>query len=109
VDYANDIKSEINNITTFTKNMDFETFLRDIKTQHAVIRALEVIGEAVKKLPDEIKLKYPQVKWKEIGGTRDKLIHEYFGVNFKIVWKVRDEELGKILPVIEEIIKGAKE
>ncbi|HPI03466.1 MAG TPA: DUF86 domain-containing protein [Candidatus Goldiibacteriota bacterium] len=44
-----------------------------------------------------------------MGGTRDKLIHEYFGVNLKIVWKVRDEELGKILPVIEEIIKGAKE
>jgi len=70
---------------------------------------LKVIGEAVKKIPDDIKHKYSQLHWKEMGGTRDKLIHEYFGVNLKIVWKVRDEELGKILPVIEEIIKGAKE
>jgi len=59
--------------------------MKDEKTQFAVIRAIEIVGEASKKIPRSLKNKYPDIHWREIGGMRDKLIHDYFGVNSKIV------------------------
>ncbi|MEW6679932.1 MAG: HepT-like ribonuclease domain-containing protein [bacterium] len=69
--------------------MSYKEFLEDIKTQDAVVRNLEIIGEAAKNISEELKKKYPRIQWKDLAGVRDKLIHHYFGVNFDIVWNKR--------------------
>uniref|UniRef100_UPI00262F28BC HepT-like ribonuclease domain-containing protein n=1 Tax=Thermococcus sp. TaxID=35749 RepID=UPI00262F28BC len=69
----------------FTSGMDFEDFSKDRKTQFAVIRALEIIGEAAKAIPEDFKKEHPKVPWREMAGMRDKLIHAYFGVDLHVV------------------------
>ena len=87
-DYVEDILSSIQEIEEFTGGMDIEDFVSDRKTVNAVIRSLEVMGEAVKKIPSYIRDKYSEIPWKYIAGMRDKLIHEYHGVDLEIVWEV---------------------
>jgi len=87
IDYIEDILTSIQEIEEFTKGMNFDDFVKDKKTVNAVIRSLEVMGEAVKKIPKEIRDKYPDIPWKYIAGMRDKLIHEYHGVDLTIVWE----------------------
>ena len=74
-DYLDDITTSIAGIQEFTNNMSFEEFSYDRKTIHAVIRCFEIIEEAVKNIPDEIRAKYPETPWREIAGMRDKMIH----------------------------------
>ena len=78
-DYISDIRDSITDIRSFVASMTFEDFIADRKTTNAVIRSLEIIGEATKKIPTDFRRQYPQVPWNEIAGMRDKLIHEYFG------------------------------
>lgn len=108
LDYLEDILESINNIERFVEGMDFNDFKKDEKTIYAVIRALEIIGEAVKNIPEEIKKKYPEIPWKNMAGMRDKLIHEYFGVNKRVVWDAIKEELPNIKPLFEKILKDFK-
>ena len=105
-DYLDDIKNAISDISEFTESMDFEEFIRDRKTCHAVIRCFEIIGEAVKNLPDEVKSLYPDIPWREIAGMRDKMIHEYFGVNLQIVWQTIEDDLPIFNAIIKALIKG---
>lgn len=102
-DYLNDLVESCENILEFTKGISFETFSDDKKTLLAVIRCLEVMGEAVKNLPVDFRLKYPAVPWKQMAGMRDKLIHEYFGVNKQMVWQVIEKHIPQILPEIKKI------
>ena len=103
-DYVQDILTSVSEIELFIKGLDFQNFKQDRKTVNAVVRSLEVIGEAAKKIPDEIKKKSPKSPWKDIAGMRDKLIHEYFGVDEQIVWKVASEEIPAIRPFIQKIL-----
>ncbi len=73
--------------------MSYDDFSRDKKTIYAVVRGLEIIGEAVKKVPKELRESYPDIPWKRIAGMRDKLIHEYFGVDIEVVWKTVREDI----------------
>jgi uncharacterized protein with HEPN domain len=82
-----DIKTCCYNINDFVKDMDFEKFRSDIRTRDAVIRNFEVMGEAVKLIPQDIKKKFPQIDWKGMARLRDVLIHQYFGINYKILWE----------------------
>ena len=82
--YLRDILDAIQAIQDFTQGYDYESFVSDRKTRDAVVRNLEVVGEAVKKLSRSIKARYPQVEWKSIAGLRDVLIHDYFGVNYEL-------------------------
>ena len=94
------IRDSINEIDSFTKNVSKEKFMSNNEKQNAVIRSLEVIGEAVKNLPISFRNKYPNVPWSKIAGMRDKIIHHYFGVDLETVWNV----IKKDLPVLEEEI-----
>jgi uncharacterized protein with HEPN domain len=88
-----DIKEAIDRITSYTSQMEYEDFLQDYKTQDAVIRNIEILGEASKLLSNEAKEKHPNIPWKDIAGTRDRLIHDYFGVNIDIVWDIAKNEI----------------
>ncbi len=104
-DYVKDIIDSIKDIEKFTKGMNFEDFKKDKKTVNAVIRSLEVIGEAAKNISQDLKDKFSDIPWKEMAGMRDKLIHEYHGVDLEIVWTVMKEELPPLKPKIEKVLK----
>ncbi len=103
-DYLNDIREGIRRILTYTAELTYQQFMGDIKTQDAVVRNLEIIGEATKKLSIHIRKSYPKVPWKDMMGMRDKMIHHYFGINYEIVWTISKEELAGLLPQIEKIL-----
>jgi len=91
-----DIEECINRIELYIKNLDYEQFMQDIKTQDAVVRNLEIIGEAAKNLTDEFVEKHSNISWYEIGRLRDKLIHHYSGINFDIVWSIIQTDIPKL-------------
>jgi uncharacterized protein with HEPN domain len=90
-------------IRSYIDRIGYEDFLLDHKTQDAVIRNIEIIGEAVKLLSDNTKKRHPHITWKEIAGTRDKLIHDYFGVNIDVVWSIAKEDLPGFVEQLEKI------
>lgn len=102
--YIEDIKEAISKIESFTKNMIFDDFVKDNKTMDAVIRNIEIIGEAAKHIPTDIRLKHVDIPWKEIIGTRSKVLHEYFGVDEKILWKTVQEDLPLLKKQIGHIL-----
>lgn len=99
--YLEDIVEAIAKIHRYTTNLSQEGFTKDEKTLDAVVRNLEVIGEAVKKVPAKIRSKHPEVEWKRIAGLRDILIHEYFGIDVEIIWDIVQNKL----PVLEQQVK----
>ena len=98
-----DILAALERIMEYTVGMDSDTFLSDSKTQDAVIRNLEILGEAAKLLSTEAREMYPDIPWRDIAGTRDKLIHDYFGVNVDVVWGIVVNDLPKMLSELESI------
>ncbi|HNW26193.1 MAG TPA: DUF86 domain-containing protein [Candidatus Gastranaerophilaceae bacterium] len=104
--YLKDIQTSVNKILKYTENMSFEVFKKDEKTIDAVERNFEIIGEAVKNLSEEIKSKYPDVPFKQIAGMRDKLIHDYFGVDYEIIYKTIKDKIPEFKFKIEKIIKS---
>lgn len=105
INFISDSKEAILRINAYVENLSYEEFLEDTKTQDAVVRNLEIIGEAAKSISEELKDKYHQILWKDLAGVRDKLIHHYFGVNLDIVWSIVKEELPEILLQLEEVLK----
>ena len=103
--YLKDIMTVIESIEAFIAGMDFEAFRADDKTASAVVRKLEILGEAAKRVPEEVRRKYPQVPWKEMAGMRDRLIHFYFGVDYQLVWMTIKERLPQVKPQIQEILQ----
>ncbi len=103
--YLQDILDSINSIRAYVYEKDFADFEGNTLLQDAVVRRLEIMGEAVKKIDSAVKNKYPNVKWREIAGMRDVLIHDYFGVNLKRVWNVIVNELDDLKIQIENILK----
>ena len=108
-DYILDILSSIQEIEEFISDMEFEEFIKDKKTINAIIRSLEVMGEAVKKIPEEIRDRYPNIPWRYIAAMRDKLIHEYHGVDLEIVWEVIKKEIPPLKPKFEKIATELEE
>jgi len=103
--FVKHIEENINDIEIFVRNLDKNSFFRNKEKQNAVVRSLEIIGEAVKNVPESFRKKYPLVEWKEIAGMRDKLVHHYFGVNLENVWKVVKEDIPVLKRKIKKILK----
>ena len=103
--YIQDIIDASQSILEYTKNYTLKKFSDDKKTIDAVIRNFEIIGEAAKKIPQQVKDKYPDLHWRGMAGMRDKLIHEYFGINIEIVW----DTIIKEIPKIKHILDNEKE
>lgn len=99
------ILESIKDIEDHTKGFPKEKFLLDKKTQDATVRRITIIGEAVKHLPLALKNDYPQIPWKKIAGTRDILIHEYFGVDLDLLWQITQKEIKQLKKQIKEILK----
>lgn len=103
--YLKDIVQNMNDAEEFIRGMTYGEFEADKKTLNAVLRSLEVIGEAAKHVPNDLRGQYPDVPWKEMAGMRDKVIHFYFGVDKETVWLVVKDRIPTILPLIEEILR----
>jgi len=104
-----DINKSIERSISYTRNIEYGDFKYDYKTQDAVIRNIEIMGEAVKSLSEKIRIDNPGIPWKSIAGTRDKLIHDYFGVNIDIMWHIVKEEIPGILSKIKIILQNMTE
>lgn len=100
--FIQDILDNIKDIESFSKGLTKEKFVSNKLRQNAVIRSLEIIGEAAKNIPDSFREKYPKIPWKRIAGFRDILSHSYFGVSMDRVWNIIEKDLQKLK---EEIIK----
>jgi uncharacterized protein with HEPN domain len=103
--YVKDIIQNMVDAEEFIQGLSYETFVSDKKTFNAVVRSLEVIGEAVKSMPDSVRRRYPDIPWKEMAGMRDKLIHFYFGVDREAVWLTVKERIPTIRPIFELILR----
>jgi len=98
-----DIREAIQRISEYMAGLDYASFVNDTKTQDAVIRNLEILGEATKNLSPDLRTTYSDVPWKSMAAARDRLIHNYFGINLDIVWQIVSMELPKVLERLPDI------
>lgn len=103
--YIKDILDCIDKIGKYVKGLSFEDFAKKKMVIDAVVRNFEIIGEAAKNISSEVKTKYDKIPWKEMAGMRDKTIHEYFGVDLKIIWKTIKQSLPQLKKSIKAILK----
>jgi len=102
--YLEDMLEAIQKIHRYMEGLSFESFALEEKTVDAVVRNLEILGEAVKQIPDSLRLEYPQVDWSRIAGLRDILIHQYFGIDLTIVWDIVENKLPTLELQINQIL-----
>lgn len=104
-DYLQDILDAVDDIESFIDDLTYNEFVRDRKTLNAVVRSIEIIGEATKNIPEPIKTKYPQLPWKQMAGMRDKLIHAYFGVDTETLYKTAKDNIPSLKPAVRKMLK----
>ena len=104
-EYIRHMLDEIDYILNRISNMDYESFVRDETLKRAFVRSVEVIGEASKKLPENIKAMQPEIEWRKVSGMRDRLIHDYFGVDYTIVWDVASNKLPDLREKLHDLLK----
>ncbi len=100
-----DILSSVEKIKSYTENHSFETFIADSKTLDAVIRNFEIIGEAANRLPEDFKDSHEDINWFRIRGFRNRIVHDYMGIDYHIVWTIIDKDLDKLAIDISKIIE----
>jgi uncharacterized protein with HEPN domain len=103
------IRKELDFLLTNSKGLGFDVFYDDEILKRAFSRSLEIVGEAVKNIPDDIRLEYLEVEWRAMAGMRDKLIHHYFGVDYELVWDIIENELEELGFQINNIIETEKD
>ena len=95
-------------IKQYTDNLDFDSFLADYKTIDAVIRNFEIIGEAANRIDPDFRTKNPEIEWTRIRGFRNRIVHDYFGIDYEIVWSVIEDYLDELIDCIETLIEKNK-
>ena len=103
-EYLRHIQDECSYIISVSENLLFENFMEDETLKRAVVRSLEIIGEATKKIPADIKVKWNTIQWKNMAGMRDRLIHDYMGVNYTIVWDVMQNKISDMYKQISQLL-----
>jgi uncharacterized protein with HEPN domain len=106
--YLDDIIENINDAELFIKGMTYQEFMEDKRTVNAAIRSIEVIGEATKHVPQDIRNKRRDIPWKDMAGMRDKCIHGYLGIDYEVVWTSIKDELPEIRPKIKSLLVELK-
>ncbi|NTW33282.1 MAG: DUF86 domain-containing protein [Bacteroidetes bacterium] len=101
-----DIAEAIAKVLKYTKNMNYDAFLADVKTQDAVYRNFEVIGEAANQITEDFKNTYPEIEWKKLSGLRNRIIHEYFGVDNEIIWNIIQSKIEDFKISIDDILQN---
>jgi uncharacterized protein with HEPN domain len=104
-DFLEDILRYMRYAENFVEGYSFEEFAEDEKTIIALVKCIEVVGEASKRIPEDVRSKYPTIPWRDMTGIRDRLVHGYFSVDMSIIWKTATEEFPEIKPQIEAILK----
>ena len=103
--YLQDILESINHIQQFLDGVSEQDFYENVEKQDAVLRRLEIIGEAVKHLPQHVRNNHPGVPWRQIAGIRDIIIHEYFGVTLEMIWIVATEDIVDLKKEVEKMLR----
>ena len=103
--YLKDIFEAMEAVQTFVEGIDFDALVADDKTASAVVRKLEIVGEAAKNVPETIRQKYPQVPWRAMAGMRDRIIHAYFAVDYVVVWNTLKVDIPQLQPIIRQILE----
>jgi len=104
-EYIRHMLGEIDYILSRISDMNFESFVRDETLKRAFVRSIEIIGEAAKQLPDDIKAMQSDIEWRKVSGMRDRLIHDYFGVDYTIVWDVAANKLPDLRGKLQNLLK----
>lgn len=99
-----DIRDAAQKVLVYTNGMSFDDFISDDKTIDAVVRNFEIIGEAANRVPDNFKSNHPEIEWRRMTGLRNRIIHEYFGINYVTVWKIKEENIPELADFIEQAI-----
>jgi len=107
--FIKDIILAMKSIEEFVEGLSLDEVKEDDKTSSAVIRKFEIIGEATRHVPDNLKENYPDIPWKKMAGMRDRLIHAYFGVDYRLVWEAIKIDIPKLKPRLEEVLAGLEE
>jgi uncharacterized protein with HEPN domain len=103
-DFLQDMVNYAEDAINFVAAMDFATFEQDKRTSYAVVRAVEVIGEAAKNIPQSLKDQYSNIPWRSIAGMRDKVIHQYFGVDLQVLWDTVQQDLPPLKTAIAQVL-----
>ena len=104
-----DIYDAIKKIISYTKEMSYDDFIRDDKTVDAVVRNFEIIGEASNRIPDDFKTEHPEIEWRRIIGFRNRIIHEYFGIDYENLWRIKNENIPILFEFMEQILEDLGE
>ena len=106
--WSEDILESCGKILRFTARMSFDEFVEDEKTYDAVVRNLEIIGEAAKNVPEDIRVRCPGIEWRKIAGLRDVIAHEYFGIDNDILWDIIQNKINALQENVRRIMENGK-
>jgi len=98
-----DILDSAHKILEYTNNLSLDNFISDSKTVDAVARNFEIIGEAASRLPDAYRANYPNIEWRRIIGLRNRIVHDYFGIDYEVVWKIKTDYLPKLIESLQQL------